>query len=635
MNDLESRRYVFDIDENYKSVTKEELLEMDKSKEWDGITVGYNNKYIFLDDCYVTDKDHPFANINSFFDKNIYVDGIAFGNDKNQMYSFIREIFNKFNIDSITVGSDYYNLEFLAFLCSVPKIKEIKIGRFLEEHTLTLEEYKMVKNCGHIERIITTNVVPELKDVEDEIIVANFKNVKIGNYSFENLKKCDDIFLSEGDLTEDNYKYLKYLNPNAKICFSKMEKTVDIVNNLKYLQVFGVKNQIFIEVNLAEKNILSEFFRNNPEFLKMNITLGMGYKNEINVVKFVEYEERLYKLIEPALTLSPLERYLYAYNVVKKFKPYRENQDDKSSSRDIYQILDNEYMVCVGYSKLLGDLLDKLGIENSDYSVRVDNSYDNVSVNQVENFGEELTKGVGHARREVRIVDPKYDVDGIYLTDPTWDNDMKNDCYCHALMTHDQYNQNKRYTFVNRYDASEAFFAHDLEEFYQKVNFLLDSYIGRWLNTEKGNSEYNPKDYEKVFGAAIESFLGRILDAIKDLDKGKYQEILLRFPYVKRGKMSKEQLQNVLEYIGEYVVSNVNNKIKGETLKDAITVLYRDCYHTDEEILDDKVNEVMDYNKKMYELCFPKRYRIMDDGSKIPIDEYENVFEISEKGMSK
>ena len=51
----------------------------------------------------------------------------------------------------------------------------------------------------------------------------------------------------------------------------------------------------------------------------------------------------------------------YHFNA-KKYKEYKENNDKKEQSRNLYDILDGEYMVCVGYATLLGDLLNKLGI---------------------------------------------------------------------------------------------------------------------------------------------------------------------------------------------------------------------------------------------------------------------------------
>ena len=71
------------------------------------------------------------------------------------------------------------------------------------------------------------------------------------------------------------------------------------------------------------------------------------------------------ELIEPIKNsnLSPLEKFIAIYNVVKNFKPYKESPDQLEESRYLRYILNNEYMVCVGYAKLLKILCEKVGIK--------------------------------------------------------------------------------------------------------------------------------------------------------------------------------------------------------------------------------------------------------------------------------
>jgi hypothetical protein len=56
---------------------------------------------------------------------------------------------------------------------------------------------------------------------------------------------------------------------------------------------------------------------------------------------------------------------------------------------------------------------------------------------------------------------------------------------------------------------------------------------------------------------------------------------------------------------------------------------------------DDNVEETLDqiieYNKKRQAVCFPTRYRILDDGTKVPIANENNKFELdpnSNKGRA-
>ena len=39
---------------------------------------------------------------------------------------------------------------------------------------------------------------------------------------------------------------------------------------------------------------------------------------------------------------SPFEKYIYAYNITKRFKEYKENDEDRTKARNIYDILFNE-----------------------------------------------------------------------------------------------------------------------------------------------------------------------------------------------------------------------------------------------------------------------------------------------------
>ena len=109
-------------------------------------------------------------------------------------------------------------------------------------------------------------------------------------------------------------------------------------------------------------------------------------------------------------------------------------------------MLDNEYRVCVGFSKLLGDLSSKLGVETQDLSVYVDVGLDAIKSDEfvLPDFiesrdGEKkvvLTEHAGHARRHVHIVDPKYGIDGYFSTDPANDtrSEEKNECnYTHMI----------------------------------------------------------------------------------------------------------------------------------------------------------------------------------------------------------
>ena len=98
--------------------------------------------------------------------------------------------------------------------------------------------------------------------------------------------------------------------------------------------------------------------------------------------------------------LSPLEKLTYAYDLIKSFEyTSSENQFD---SRQIHLILKTGKIVCAGYSAFMEQLLKELDIEAITVLTQ--------------------TSRAEHARNVVKLKDEKYDIDGIFALDATWDS---------------------------------------------------------------------------------------------------------------------------------------------------------------------------------------------------------------------
>ncbi len=114
--------------------------------------------------------------------------------------------------------------------------------------------------------------------------------------------------------------------------------------------------------------------------------------------------------------LSPLEKYLAVYRIVTNFSHYEENEmsSNDDSSRALYQLIDSKktFMVCLGYSNLLVDLLRRVGI------------IDCIPVSVVAMpFGSTFSYAFpNHSRVSVYLKDDKYGIEGIFMADPTWDS---------------------------------------------------------------------------------------------------------------------------------------------------------------------------------------------------------------------
>lgn len=410
----------------------------------------------------------------------------------------------------------------------------------------------------------------------------------IGFYNYNDLKKLTNLYFNAA-LTDNQLPYLDNIKENATIVFDYKDEDYDnvlkIIDNLKP----GINCIIKLHNKELFNHSLNKYLKKTN---KMPINLYVDYDFASYCIKdYFKQEQILYKMIEEARDLSPLEKYLYAYNITKQFKKYQ-NSYDMESSRNLYQILNNDYMVCVGYEELLGDLLNKLGIESTKISCSVDiNLTKNENVDMV-NY-EDMEKA-WHARRLVRISDEKYQVNGLYFSDPTWDNRLLNDYYNHALMTVNDIKKNHRYHYFNRKSVYEVYECLNLDEYYQILNMIL-------------KSKHNDKNL----------LFYELLKSVGEIDSMFYKEIV---DYYKVGTLfivKNSVINEIVLKIGNYIVNLNNNKVSKEIFTSALTNLYDRYYGYNDT--KDAVNRVLELNEKRHLKKFPIRYKIDKNNN---LDEY-------------
>ena len=105
-----------------------------------------------------------------------------------------------------------------------------------------------------------------------------------------------------------------------------------------------------------------------------------------------------YKGLILAQDLSPLEQLTYTYDLIKSLE--YEDSNDKALSREIHSIIKSGKIVCVGYSRLIAQILSELG-----FSCYI------LDVCKKDNPKE------GHNRLVIRVVDEKYGIDGTHFDD--------------------------------------------------------------------------------------------------------------------------------------------------------------------------------------------------------------------------
>lgn len=577
-------------------------------------TLLYPDKEILM--C---DSAQPMSYVNNFFiGKTLCIDKTYAEANMKEVLDTIIFICTNTKHNSIAIDdSCLINDDVLNAIISNPNIKTVSLGCAEDVFVLTEKLYEKFKGTN-VEVVKTKAVVESLRENFDNLIGYNTHRNLIGFDNYDSLIKKDVIFFNK-ELSEDEIFYLKFLNPTCEVNFKYTDYS-NVFRCIDRLRSNGHTGKLVISID--HKNDLNSYLFNNIK----NIT---NFDNiEVNLVgtvhslsDYIKYEKKLIDLILPAINFSPFEKYLYAYNQAKKFKKYKENNDDKTSARDLYQIFDNEYMVCVAYSKLLGDLLEKLGIESYEDSVSVDVGLDGIPNEDKplpdfiydEKTGElkELkTEGAGHARRMVHLTDPKYDIDGYYYADPTWDNNMEHDTYNYALMTQEEYIGLDRYNYYRMLSVSELFFVKTLEDFYLKINIYLDK------NRKKNELEV----------------VRSLLNVFEEIDNEFYIYLINKYPEIDkyRKDFTNGEIQDILLDMGERIVQKSNNLVDGHVFKEGITALYS-CSISNEEELQTKVNEVMEYNKKRHKVCFPTRYKVDSNDNRMAILNMYNKFDLDEE----
>lgn len=198
---------------------------------------------------------------------------------------------------------------------------------------------------------------------------------------------------------------------------------------LKFIKLFNL-NHIPFEINYYG---ISQFTDNEINELSKYPEVIYRFNNSYqytDINRIIQTKQYLKLIIDEIneLKLSSLEKYCYAYSIVKNFKEYKKN--DKASSRygNIAPrrsefILFNDYICCSGYTELLSYIISGLKDHNlvcQKYTCKVN-------------------KDTTHSRCLIGINDDKYNINGIFISDCTFDSikysDINNDKYTWMLIS--------------------------------------------------------------------------------------------------------------------------------------------------------------------------------------------------------
>lgn len=305
---------------------------------------------------------------------------------------------------------------------------------------------------------------------EDESILIDFNTgIESEDYYFNaigNINKMEEIIPSLNELKKEINGRIEYLEEESESEYAE-EDAKFYRENIDHLEeLFKNANTIKIDYPFEEA---AKFIKNNPELKsKKVVIIGKSVmelnKEELNKMesilgedihdinfelnehdKYIPYETYLATINKmdqfinniELLNLSPIEKIMYVYDIVRDRVYKKESKDEsKGLSRDFSSALLGENIVCEGYANIFNKFLNKLGIDARMVKLQ------------------ERGKDVGHARSMIYVKDDKYDIDGIYYFDPTWDsrkiingNNYLNSYKFFALTRNDMCKYDKEYEY--------------------------------------------------------------------------------------------------------------------------------------------------------------------------------------------
>ncbi len=333
---------------------------------------------------------------------------------------------NTMTLTPLYVKKEDFNEKYIK---NINEETEIKI---LGKYKLTKKDYDNFLVYTNIEKIEVYDM--EDFDYQNEIEIKLQKKIQFISDKFKkiNLTKIEastkkqlsitlpfnlffinDTLYNEEDDFNRLLKYIKNIEIlNIKLEDTNIDKILELVNTIetkinKKIPFINciIENKTIKDIEklkkLEEERILKIWYEDGITDCTLDEFIIMR-KNIDKIVNEIKQKE-----------LSNFEKVLYVYDKIKKMN-YKKSSDNYSmDGRQLHKIFTTDNLVCSGYSKLISQILNELGIQAGIYKLITKN-------NQL------------HTRNIVHIVDEKYDINCIYSMDPTWESTIKED-YAYSL----------------------------------------------------------------------------------------------------------------------------------------------------------------------------------------------------------
>lgn len=206
------------------------------------------------------------------------------------------------------------------------------------------------------------------------------RDIEILNINFDDINVIDDVISVVYKIEEKINKKIKFINC---VCSNK---TIYNIEKLRFLEDDRII-RIWYEEGISDCTV--------SEFITMR-------KNIDSIVSDVLSKN-----------LSNFEKVIYVYDIAKKFNYSCSSDNYSMDGRQLHKIFNTGKIVCSGYSRIVTQVLNELGIRSGIYKL--------------------ITKdNILHARSLVHIVDDTYNINYVFSMEPTWESALNED-YAYSL----------------------------------------------------------------------------------------------------------------------------------------------------------------------------------------------------------
>lgn len=316
-------------------------------------------------------------------------------------------------VSPFCVNCDDFNLDFIMNLGCVAYLKIV--GNYslsksdydnlvIYSNVVYVEVYDVLdfEFGGEIELCVSSRVSfnsDRYKKYDIDKFNGYNKDVLSINLPFSVYFSGDYLFNEEDDFSKllDYLRDITVLNINFDDV-NVVDSAIDVVLKIEDAIGHKIKSINCITGNRTINDI--EKFK----FLESDRVVKIWYEDGItdcSIDEFILMRNRLDHIVSSvkAKSLSPFESVIYVYDIVKKFN-YKSS--DSMDGRQLHKVFGVGGMVCSGFSRVISEVLNELGIRSCVYKLITNNGL--------------------HARSLVHIIDNKYHINGIYSMEPTWES---------------------------------------------------------------------------------------------------------------------------------------------------------------------------------------------------------------------